>query len=151
MNIKPVDFYTLYSEKYGDATFSLWNIKFWIEGHTLAESDDKWERNLLNITIVIESANSSVISGEVIPRKYLEGWIADIQGLLDGSSNSVTLSSLEGVIEISIASSRKGDFLGSCEFHPPNTDESHTYQFELDRFGLQCFVDSCKCALETLS
>lgn len=133
-----------FSEKYGDSAFALGQIKFWLVGRRLPESEDAWEKNLLDIVIAIDSAHSSAIAGEVIERDRIDDWVKQIQALLDGQTKQTTLSSLEEVIQISLESGKLGNFLGTCELRPADTNEAHTYQLELDRFNLQSFVNYSK-------
>jgi hypothetical protein len=128
-------------EQIGPPDLKLGPLAIWVHGRQFEDSRDFGDGNWLRVTVHCGAQGAEVtISGTFIRVTELLAWANEFQALLDRTSRTAELPTLEPNLSVEMKLDDLGHVETNVEISPDHLTQQHTFVFELDQSYLPSLI-----------
>lgn len=129
-----------------EADLRLEGLSIWADGFTHPDSEDYWDGNWLNATVVYEAPGSRVESSTLLHLSDLERLLVEIRAIQSANEGEISFEPMEPELEIHFKLNKMGHLDMVVFITPDHMLQEHKYSFTIDQTYLALLTSQ----LETL-
>jgi hypothetical protein len=133
-----------YIHELGEPDIKLAGLKLWVHGYQFRESDDYWDGNWLNATVICSEGGSSVlVQGNLIRTDEIIQWQGAVEKLGVELTGEASLQCMEPSIAVTLKAVSLGKVEMEVQITPNQLTQDHTFRFEIDQSYLLPLRSQC--------